>query len=173
MKLGWQIGEPLLVDKLTEDKVQLDRGRILVLVPQQLHEFIKVKVHGGQMPLVVKLEVDVIPVDVGWLESFLALRKKHVQLCQNSRPEMERFQNCGPIEVGEACPRSSTQVGKAKSYQDVTCQDSRSELTARGKLIRQSKLPRRSRGVGIKKPFDKGKNKWCKKIIVRPKYSMV
>ncbi|KAK0595540.1 hypothetical protein LWI29_007665 [Acer saccharum] len=140
---------------------------------EQLPDLIRVKVHGGQMPLVIKMEVDAIPVDVGWLESFLALRKKHVQLCRNSRPEMERFQNFGSIEVGEACLRSSTQVGKAMSYQEVTCQDSRSDLTAKGKLIGQSKRARRSWGVGIKKPFDKGKKKWCKKILVRPKFSMI
>ncbi|KAK0591126.1 hypothetical protein LWI29_035906 [Acer saccharum] len=106
----------------------------------------RVNIHGGQMPLVVKLEVDTNPVDVRWLESFLALRKNHVQVCRNSRLEMVRFQICGPKEVGEDFLRLSSQLGKARSYQEETCQDSRSELTAKDKAVETSSTSEEDHG---------------------------
>ncbi|KAK0607747.1 hypothetical protein LWI29_019875 [Acer saccharum] len=141
MKLGWQIGEPLLVDNLTLNKVQLDRGRILVLVPQQTQEIIRIKIHGGQMPCMVKLEVDANPIDMGWLENFLALRKNHLKVGRNSRPKMEDFQIGDLNGVGED---PSAQVGKDRRALEKRCQESSSEMAVRGKVIGQDKLDRRT-----------------------------
>ncbi|KAI9177632.1 hypothetical protein LWI28_017547 [Acer negundo] len=47
-KLGWVIGEPLLVDEATAFRKRLDRGRILVLVNQEKSVSAKVKVEVGK-----------------------------------------------------------------------------------------------------------------------------
>ncbi|TXG46299.1 hypothetical protein EZV62_028198 [Acer yangbiense] len=86
------------------------------------------KINGGSKPFVVKMEEEATPMDMVWLESFLALRKTKGQGGRNSMPKKETFQICWPKEVSEAFSRFSSQVGKAmsckgESYQVDICVD--------------------------------------------------
>ncbi|KAK3220086.1 hypothetical protein Dsin_014056 [Dipteronia sinensis] len=47
MKLGWHIGEPLMVDINTVERVLLDKGRMLVLIPRQQQCSVSVNIVGG------------------------------------------------------------------------------------------------------------------------------
>ncbi|TXG66235.1 hypothetical protein EZV62_007510 [Acer yangbiense] len=76
---------------------------------------VKVKINGGSKPFVVKMEEEATPMDMVWLESFLALRKTKGQGGRSSMPKKETFQICWPKEVSEAFSRFSSQVGKAMS----------------------------------------------------------
>ncbi|KAK2655484.1 hypothetical protein Ddye_008536 [Dipteronia dyeriana] len=63
-KVGWLIGEPVLVEKDTLRRNHLDRGRLLVLVPQAGDVLCKVKVSGNQSSFVVNIEEESVPVDM-------------------------------------------------------------------------------------------------------------
>ncbi|KAK0606067.1 hypothetical protein LWI29_033840 [Acer saccharum] len=136
-------------------------------------EIISIKVYGGLKPCVVKLEVDTNPVDMGWLENFLALRKNQLKVGRISRPEREDFQIGDRKGVGEDLSSPSVQVGKARSALQKRCQERKSDMAARGKVIGQDKLDRRYREVAMKKAAGKGKKMWCKRLKVRPKSTMV
>ncbi|KAK0602914.1 hypothetical protein LWI29_038218 [Acer saccharum] len=120
-----------------------------------------------------QLEVDTNPVDMGWLENVLALRKNQLKVGRISRPEREDFQIGDRKGVGEDLSSPSVQVGKARSALQKRCQERRSDMAARGKVIGQDKLDRRYRGVAMKKAAGKGKKMWCKRLKVRPKSTMV
>ncbi|TXG53871.1 hypothetical protein EZV62_019127 [Acer yangbiense] len=94
--------EPLLVDKRTEERVLLDKGRLLVLLPQHLPTAKSVKIFGGKKPFSVKVEEEGSSIDMDWLENFLGLRKNQDQDRRKSMLEKEKFQICWPKEVGES-----------------------------------------------------------------------
>ncbi|KAK3224853.1 hypothetical protein Dsin_004715 [Dipteronia sinensis] len=112
MKLGWQIDEPLLVDDNIVNRVHLDKGRVLVLIPHQQPVSAKVKIIGGTKTYVVKVEEDVNTVDIGWIENLLALKKNRVPKDRNRTPVKENFQIYWSTEVGVAVSKFSTLVGK-------------------------------------------------------------
>ncbi|KAK1578672.1 hypothetical protein Q3G72_032227 [Acer saccharum] len=74
VKLGWVIGEPLLVDEDTISRKRLDKGRILVLVQQQemVSSYVKVDVGRGSFSITVKEEET--QVCSKWIEQFLGLQ---------------------------------------------------------------------------------------------------
>ena len=102
------MAKPFFMENNTVDRVHLDKGRMLVLIPHQYSVSTNVKIVGGIKPYVVKVEEDATPVDMLWLESLLALRKSNFQDDQNPLPKRKSFQICWPKEVGEAFSVDST-----------------------------------------------------------------
>ncbi|KAK0581441.1 hypothetical protein LWI29_013878 [Acer saccharum] len=128
-----------------------------------------VKIYGGQVPCVVKVERELEAVDMEWLENFLRLRKNKGLLGRNRGSEVEKIQIYGSEGVGGNSSRSLPQMGNRTKDQEMGRQECRPEMSGRGKMIRQCKLARRSRCVAMKKAVEKGKKKWCKRIKVRPR----
>ncbi|KAK0601460.1 hypothetical protein LWI29_024447 [Acer saccharum] len=116
----------------------------------------------------VKVEEEASSVEVE------GLRKKHVldsrNECWKSVPEKDKLHTSWPKEVSEVM---SSQVGMVEVYEGEACQGSRAKKTATGKVIGRHRLARKSRGVVLKKNTDKGKRKWCKRQVVRPRASVV
>ena len=146
-KLGWQVGEPLCVDNKTRDKIFLEKGRILVLIPYQHTVSVEVKIVGGSRPFVVKLEEDRNPVDFVWVENFLALSKEQSKGGRKSSPMKEKFQICWPKEVGEVSAKLSSRV----------CQREKVEKTTKSGWTGTGKLEKNNRGVVVRRFLEKGK----------------
>ena len=81
-----------MVDRSTADKVLLDKGRVLVLVPQSKSCIVNIKVYGGKEMFMVKVAEDTKVVEVEWVEKLLALRKMHVKVDRNPQPVKDVFQ---------------------------------------------------------------------------------
>ncbi|KAI9185036.1 hypothetical protein LWI28_003549 [Acer negundo] len=75
MKLGWVIGEPLLVDEVTALMRRFDKCQILVLVRQEEKVSAKVKVDVGNGAFTVTVQEEETEVDGRWVEKFLGLQK--------------------------------------------------------------------------------------------------
>ncbi|KAK3228533.1 hypothetical protein Dsin_000414 [Dipteronia sinensis] len=153
MKLGWQIGEPLLVDDNTENVVHLDKGRVLVLIPHQQPVSAKVKIVGGTRTYVVKVEEDVNPVDIGWIENLLALRKNRVPKDRNSTSAKEDFQICWPTEPASAKVKivGGTRTYVVKVEEDVNPVDIGwiENLLA----LRKNRVPKDRNSTSVKEDF--------------------
>ncbi|KAK3206949.1 hypothetical protein Dsin_020995 [Dipteronia sinensis] len=78
MRLGWIIGEPLLVEENTRLRKRCDKGRILAFIPYNQSWPQKVKVANGRRSFTVSVMEEVGPVDVHWLYSFLDLKEKKI-----------------------------------------------------------------------------------------------
>ncbi|KAK0600013.1 hypothetical protein LWI29_010726 [Acer saccharum] len=85
-----------------------------------------------------------------------------VKDCRNYKSKKGSLQISWPREVGEV------QAGKA-GYKGEACQDISSKKYAKRVVIGQTRLASRSRGLVLKKYADKGKKKWCKRKVVRPR----
>ncbi|KAK0595326.1 hypothetical protein LWI29_005646 [Acer saccharum] len=118
---------------------------------------------------VSRVEEDVNPVDIEWLERLLALRKKIVQNGRNRTSEKENFQICWPNEAGVAVSKLSTPDGKVS----VACQGNKADRTLKTGRIGQGKLEKKKRGLVVKRLLDKGKKKWIKKIKAKPPDFMI
>ncbi|KAK0599866.1 hypothetical protein LWI29_009308 [Acer saccharum] len=117
---------------------------------------------------VVKVEEDVIPVDIEWIERLLALRKETVQNGRNHSSEKENFQICWPNELGVAVSKLSTSYGKVRGDSVMFCQGNKADRTLITGRIGQGKLEKKKRGLVVKKRLDKGKKKWIKKSKAKP-----
>ena len=62
-KVGWMIGEPLLIDEDTSKKKRLDKGRILVLVNKFVSVSSKIAVKAGNISFQISLKEDDNPAD--------------------------------------------------------------------------------------------------------------
>ncbi|KAK1567397.1 hypothetical protein Q3G72_011649 [Acer saccharum] len=98
-KLGWLLGEPVLIEQETLHKETFDRGRILVLIPlyQPCHGLIKVSVGDGKF--FVKIFEDAAPVDPAWTERFLGLSRVPSQAVWSPLLFLER--DGSPIAVDQ------------------------------------------------------------------------
>ncbi|KAI9197945.1 hypothetical protein LWI28_007187 [Acer negundo] len=74
MKLGWLLGEPLMLDNDCSLRRRLDRGRILRLIPFDQGGSRQIKVKAEDFSFVVRVEEDSAPVDITWFARFLGLR---------------------------------------------------------------------------------------------------
>ncbi|KAK3219224.1 hypothetical protein Dsin_013194 [Dipteronia sinensis] len=174
-KLGWQIGEPLLVDEDTVTRGRLDKGRLLVLVPQFKSHTFHVKVKTGNQSFVVKMTEDEKPVVMDWLEKFLAFRRNQDQTSKECSMEKERIQIDNSMEVG-VNTFSSNPV-------EMRCLNSKADMMAKG--LRRLKVGK----VGVKRGIlavnqgdigygarlllgngmvGKGKKKWVNKARKKP-----
>ncbi|KAK1551104.1 hypothetical protein Q3G72_030259 [Acer saccharum] len=108
VKLGWVIGEPLLVDEDTISRKRLDKGRILVLVQQQEMVSSKVKVDVGRGSFSVMVKEEETQVCSKWIEQFLGLqmedtfRKKDYGSEEEEREKVgEKIGSRGQVRIGE------------------------------------------------------------------------
>ncbi|KAK1581639.1 hypothetical protein Q3G72_007620 [Acer saccharum] len=74
LKIGWQVGKPLMVDEETLNKKRFDRGRILVLIPLNQVCPCRIKVSVGSGSFCVKISEEPAPVDSSWPASILGLQ---------------------------------------------------------------------------------------------------
>ncbi|KAK1571163.1 hypothetical protein Q3G72_012814 [Acer saccharum] len=70
MKLGWLIGEPLLIDEDTVLRRRLDKGKMLVLIPHAKLSSWTVNVKMERAVVAVNLVEDKAPVCFKWLNEF-------------------------------------------------------------------------------------------------------
>ncbi|KAI9200256.1 hypothetical protein LWI28_004988 [Acer negundo] len=75
-KIGWSIGEPLVVEEDTLSRSKLDRGRLLVLIPFSVVAPKKNRVVEENQVFEVKIYEDNNPVYHLWLENHLGLTRK-------------------------------------------------------------------------------------------------
>ncbi|KAI9195461.1 hypothetical protein LWI28_015022 [Acer negundo] len=73
-KIGWIIGEPLLVEEDTKMRYRLDRGRILVLIPHGSVCPCNIRVLGAKNSFEIKVSGDHSPISFPWLVNFLGLK---------------------------------------------------------------------------------------------------
>ncbi|KAK1550681.1 hypothetical protein Q3G72_023003 [Acer saccharum] len=94
MRLGWTIGEPLLIDDETTLKKRFDKGRILVLVQQEKLASVKVKVEAGLRSFLADLQEDEVVVDWSWVEKQLGLDPSFDDLRRSKENEsrVKRYQ---------------------------------------------------------------------------------
>ncbi|KAK3188430.1 hypothetical protein Dsin_027991 [Dipteronia sinensis] len=91
-KLRWLIGEPLLINEETLSRSRLDKGRLLVLIPNDQPYSCINKVVVGNGSFEVKVVEDGASVDVLWMEDFLSLKKKLVSGNLNLESKKEGFE---------------------------------------------------------------------------------
>ncbi|KAK0598633.1 hypothetical protein LWI29_036499 [Acer saccharum] len=87
LKMGWMLGEPLMVDEDTVQRRRLDKGRILILVQQEASVTTNIRVEVGNGFFMVATKEESIQVDHAWIENFLGLQSwivKEEQLFQKS-----------------------------------------------------------------------------------------
>ncbi|KAK3222667.1 hypothetical protein Dsin_009692 [Dipteronia sinensis] len=82
MRLGWIIGEPLLVDDNTKYRNRCDRGRFLALIPHNQSCPSKIRVIDGRRSFSVTLSEEATLCDEQWIRSFLGLKKKEEVLSE-------------------------------------------------------------------------------------------
>ncbi|KAK2654787.1 hypothetical protein Ddye_014643 [Dipteronia dyeriana] len=78
-KLGRQVGELLWVDNETSARLRLDRGKLLILIPQACEGFSDIHVDIKEASFLVKMEIDPSPVTLTWLNRFLDLEEFKLQ----------------------------------------------------------------------------------------------
>ncbi|KAK2652034.1 hypothetical protein Ddye_011890 [Dipteronia dyeriana] len=119
-ELGWLVGELILIENETLLRNRLDKGRIMILVPQSTDVSCKVKVYGDRGSFVVKVEEDRNPVDVKWLESVLGLRKSQDLGYRVAVLEVEGLHICAPRRVNEFLVSNQAQVVEENGTQMKT-----------------------------------------------------
>ncbi|KAK0602975.1 hypothetical protein LWI29_000066 [Acer saccharum] len=67
MRLGWAVGEPLVVEEETLNKLVLNRGRVLVLLPFGLKCPGSIKVVSGSRSFPVSVREDSTPINPAWI----------------------------------------------------------------------------------------------------------
>ena len=88
----------------------------------------------------MRLEEDVNPVDMLWLDNFLELRKSMVHAGWKAPLEKERIQICDPKELGEITSSISSQAGKAMVCKRDRGQINRPAMKTKKDVIGQSKV---------------------------------
>ncbi|KAK0608092.1 hypothetical protein LWI29_025395 [Acer saccharum] len=123
----------------------------------------------------MKLAEDINLVDMVWLENFLALRKYHKVADRNLFPDKETFQIYWPkgVGLGEVFSRSAPQESMFQRFRRETCQGQTTGKTSKRRLLGQSKLDKRARGLLVNRLLDKGKKKLTNKAKEKSKSYMV
>lgn len=67
IRLGWAIGEPLLIEDETLHRVSLFRGKVLVLIPNSHCYPDAIKVETRKMSFSVSVREDLVPVLEEWV----------------------------------------------------------------------------------------------------------
>ncbi|KAK3227438.1 hypothetical protein Dsin_007300 [Dipteronia sinensis] len=75
-KIGWTLGEPLLIDEDTRIRNTLERGRILILTPFGVTNPNKIKVIEWSHSFEILIEEEATPVNFSWLVQHLGLKPK-------------------------------------------------------------------------------------------------
>ncbi|KAK3199577.1 hypothetical protein Dsin_022992 [Dipteronia sinensis] len=117
---------------------------------------------------VVNVEEERNPVDMQWLESFLALRKTQEEGFRTARSEKEEFQICVPRTVGEVSTLSLAKHDKTKSGHVEKCQFKSLGTKVRKVLEKQKKKDERDMVFVVKGVFEKGKQKSVSRKAKRP-----
>ncbi|KAK0606619.1 hypothetical protein LWI29_001612 [Acer saccharum] len=133
----------------------------------------KVKVVGGIRPYMVKMEEDLNPVDIEWLERLLALRKNQAPPCQKSIQEGDIIQICRSEGVGGDISNSTPGADKIMGYKRINCQDFSSDKTTRKGGKGLGRLEKRGMGLLVKRILDKGKRKMIKWTKEKPMASRI
>ncbi|KAK3223404.1 hypothetical protein Dsin_010429 [Dipteronia sinensis] len=94
MRLGWALGEPLLVEEDTLKRRRLDRAMVLVLMPYSVRCPEKIKVVIGNRPFSVLSMEDQAPVNFTWLSRWLGLVKDDSADFLNVGAEKEKVHSC-------------------------------------------------------------------------------
>ncbi|KAK1589148.1 hypothetical protein Q3G72_030951 [Acer saccharum] len=170
VKLGWLIGEPLLVDEDTISRKRLDKGRILILLQQQemVSSLVNVDVGNGSFAVTVKEEAT--QVCSKWIEQFLGLQMEDIfrlnkDVCEEEDREtigekvgyrgQVRTGGCEAQDIaGEWQTRRQTRRRKTARRRKVVSETSSFELSEE-----ESKFSNHSK----KNDQDKGKMKWVPK----------
>ncbi|KAK0572105.1 hypothetical protein LWI29_026222 [Acer saccharum] len=117
IKLGWLIGEPLLIDEDTVLRRRLDRGKMLVLIPHAKLSSWTVNVKMERAVVAVNLVEDKAPVCFKWLNEFFGLVSVDPSRNLNLLPEKEvadlHPNSMGGTVVGEMILESDS--GKSDS----------------------------------------------------------
>ncbi|KAK1558634.1 hypothetical protein Q3G72_004836 [Acer saccharum] len=83
MRLGWAVGEPLLIEDETRNKELLIRGRVLVLIPFGLKCPGVVKVMTGRSSFSVSVWEDSTPINPAWISWRLGIGDRFVTNLSN------------------------------------------------------------------------------------------
>ncbi|KAK2654846.1 hypothetical protein Ddye_014702 [Dipteronia dyeriana] len=82
-KVGRLLGEPVLLVEETKTGRRIDRGRFLVLIQHGHVCPRKIRVEEGMGSFEVMIEEEGTPLDYGWVEKFLELKLKTIQVSSN------------------------------------------------------------------------------------------
>ncbi|KAK3220972.1 hypothetical protein Dsin_014942 [Dipteronia sinensis] len=78
MRLGWIIGEPLLVDHKTKSRKKCDIGKFLVLIPHKQSCPAQVRMQDGRRLFSVSMKEEASQSDEQWIRSFMGLKMDEV-----------------------------------------------------------------------------------------------
>ncbi|KAK2654467.1 hypothetical protein Ddye_014323 [Dipteronia dyeriana] len=171
--MGWQFGEPLVIDKDTLNRDRFDRGRMLVLVPKSKSCSCKVRVHSGKKPFMLEVEEEVTSVEIRWIDNFLELVKTQVQGGRRPMTEEEGFQICGPEVVGEKPPLSSAQQRRDTAFNGKKCETKKHVTRVLQKVVGHRKFDFGQKVFVVKGVFEKDKQKWVSKKVKKRPLSIV
>ncbi|KAK1567360.1 hypothetical protein Q3G72_011288 [Acer saccharum] len=118
LKIGWQLGEPLMVDEETLNKKRFDRGRLLALIPPNQVCSSKIKVAVGSDSFCVYASEEPALVDSSWPANVLGLQTVKVTSPELVSQEVDGSSLCVDQEKYDmgrkVCSRQSKSEGKDK-----------------------------------------------------------
>ncbi|KAK3221733.1 hypothetical protein Dsin_008758 [Dipteronia sinensis] len=143
MRLGWTVGEPLLIEEDTRNKVNLLRGRVLVLLPFNSKCPSAIKVVTGKRTFTVSVWEDAAQVSNSIVMRWLGLDRAGQGVVSSSGPERRKEKgHSGDVTTQvrrEAVSKSVLSSSQKLSTERRYCQKSRDAETVMdvGEAIKQ------------------------------------